>query len=223
MASELEVGKLKVAASDGAGGLVHENASGIKVGTDSNTTTGYIGTISNHPLKLIANNDGKITVATSGLCTFSNGITVNGAVGSFANGIYFSSQTGAASPASTSTSVLNHYEEGTWTPVYAAAADSSGTWNTTLTGSYTRIGDLVTVSMKITGTAMDFSTVNGYRGYTGLPFTPALDCAGSYNTIHAASTKGTAAIFVSGSSLYLYPSKTGTGTTVIFATVTYKV
>ena len=66
MASELEVGKLKVAASDGAGGLVHENASGIKVGTDSNTTIGFIGTISNHPLKLLANNDGKVTIDASG-------------------------------------------------------------------------------------------------------------------------------------------------------------
>lgn len=75
MASELEVGKLKVAATDGAGGLVHENASGIKVGTDSNTTIGFIGTLSNHPLKLLANNDGKVTIATNGDATFT-GTTV---------------------------------------------------------------------------------------------------------------------------------------------------
>ena len=62
MASELEVGKVKIAATDGSGGLVHENASGIQVGTDSNTTIGFIGTLSNHPLKLLANNDGKVTI-----------------------------------------------------------------------------------------------------------------------------------------------------------------
>lgn len=66
MASELEVGKVKIAATDGAGGLVHENASGIQVGTDSNTTIGFIGTLSNHPLKLIANNDGKVTIDSTG-------------------------------------------------------------------------------------------------------------------------------------------------------------
>jgi len=63
---EIIAGKVKIDATDGAGGLVHENASGIKIGTDSNTTTGYIGTISNHPLKLLANNDGKVTIDTSG-------------------------------------------------------------------------------------------------------------------------------------------------------------
>ena len=71
MASELEVGKLKVAASDGAGGLVHENASGIKVGTDTNTTIGFIGTISDHPLKLMANNSGQVTIDTDGDVTFA--------------------------------------------------------------------------------------------------------------------------------------------------------
>lgn len=66
MASELEVGKVKIAATDGQFGLVHENASGIKVGTDTNTTIGFIGTISNHPLKLMTNNGGQVTIDTTG-------------------------------------------------------------------------------------------------------------------------------------------------------------
>jgi hypothetical protein len=74
MASELEVGKVKIAAIDGQFGLVHENATGIKVGTDTNTTIGFIGTISNHPLKLMTNNGGHVTVGTNGDVTFSGWI-----------------------------------------------------------------------------------------------------------------------------------------------------
>ena len=120
MASELEVGKLKVAASDGAGGLVHENASGIKVGTDTNTTIGFIGTISNHPLKLMTNNSGHVTVATNGLCTFSNGINL-------------------------SDTTLSNYAEGTWTPTVGGDATYSAQ-----TGRYTRVGRLVTATFDLT-------------------------------------------------------------------------
>ena len=104
-------------------------------------------------------------LASDKLATFSNGITVNGAVGSFANGIYFSSQTGAASPASTSTSVLNHYEEGTWTPSVGGDATYSAQ-----TGRYTRIGRLVTATFDLTinviGTGSTYIV-------SGLPFNSA--------------------------------------------------
>ena len=159
--------------------------------------------------------------------TYLNGLTTLNGLATCNSGIAFGSQTNTSATGAavaTDGTTLDHYEEGTWTPVHVTSASTSGTWNTTLTGHYTRVGDLVTVNLKITGTTMDFSSVDGYRGYSGLPFAPALDgCAGSYDTFHAASTKGTCAAFSSGSSLYLYPSKIGTGTTVIFATVTYKV
>ena len=99
---------------------------------------------------------------------------------------------------------LSNYKEGTWTPVHAADASTTGTWNTTLAGVYTRVGDLVSVTMKITGTSMDFSSDDGYRGYTGLPFTPSEEgSAGSYATAHAAAMRGPAAVFSSGSAIYL--------------------
>tara|TARA_R110002012_G_scaffold305971_1_gene510367 strand:+ start:520 stop:1878 length:1359 start_codon:yes stop_codon:yes gene_type:complete len=77
---ELVAGKVKVIAADGAGGLVHENATGIQVGTDTNTTIGFIGTMTNHPLKLMVNKSGQVTVATTGLVSFANGITVSGGI-----------------------------------------------------------------------------------------------------------------------------------------------
>jgi hypothetical protein len=79
MASELTVGDCKVNSSEGSGsyGFVHTNSSGVKVVTDSNSTIGFVGTATNHSLKLLANNDGKVEIATSGLATFSSGINVS--------------------------------------------------------------------------------------------------------------------------------------------------
>ena len=147
MASELEVGKVKIAATDGAGGLVHENASGIKVGTDSNTTTGYIGTISNHPLKLIANNDGKVTIATNGLATFSGAVAFGGTSGD------------DTSDVNTSGSMEMR-----------RASGSSRTHLTFVNGG-TTVG-----SIKSSTTATNFNTSSDYRLKENLePLTGALD------------------------------------------------
>ncbi len=154
MASELEVGKVKIAATDGAGGLVHENASGIKVGTDSNTTTGYIGTISNHPLKLIANNDGKVTIATNGLATFSGGIA-------------FPAPDPASAGTPATSSVLDVYEEGTFTFTITGSS-TAGTHSGILTqGNYTRVGNICTVMGYYYGTS---GTGSGFMVIGGLPF-----------------------------------------------------
>ena len=92
-------------------------------------------------------------------------------------GIDFSAQTQSSS--STTSELLDHYEEGTWTPVFQG---SSGTGSYSYTAStvarYTRVGNLVTLSaslMNITeGTAM-----GGYVQITGLPFTKPASTYGS--------------------------------------------
>ena len=144
MASELEVGKLKVAASDGAGGLVHENASGIKVGTDTNTTIGFIGTISNHPLKLMTNNSGHVTVATNGLCTFSNGINLGD-------------------------TTLSNYKEGTFTPTLDKGVTSITSPNNA-TGRYVRVGKQLFVSFYFYKTSAPTTSGTGNWTIGGLPF-----------------------------------------------------
>ena len=62
---------------------------------------------------------------------------------------------------------LDDYEEGTWTPV-----TNSGSW-TVNTGTYTKVGNMVTCRFKITATA----TISA-NDFTGLPFTPASESAG---------------------------------------------
>lgn len=142
----------------------------------------------------------------------------------FFGGIAFDQTNTSATGAATDTNgtILEHYEEGTWTPVYSAGASSSGTWDTTLAGEFTRIGNLVTASMKITGTSMDFSSAGGYRTYSGLPFTGTLKGAGAVSTAHAASFSGTTSTNV-GTNMTIIPAETGSGTSVVLAQATYRV
>ena len=64
---------------------------------------------------------------------------------------------------------LDDYEEGTWTPVFAFGGASVGQTYGAAIGSYTKIGNLVTVSAYLVLTALGSST--GNATITGLPFT----------------------------------------------------
>jgi hypothetical protein len=91
--------------------------------------------------------------------------------GTAAKGVNFTANTPAAGMTS---QLLNWYEEGTWTPgpgnlTVVGAFSSSGT--------YTRIGRLVTVTATLSGA----TSIAGGGGtfFTGLPFQPAVVAAGS--------------------------------------------
>jgi len=101
------------------------------------------------------------SIDDGGLATFKNNIIV----GTAAKGINFSANTGAAGKTS---SLLNWYEEGTWTPTVNGA---SGTTYTTQNGWYTRIGNLVTIGFELTINAA--GTIAGGAAIAGLPFTSA--------------------------------------------------
>jgi hypothetical protein len=148
---------------------------------------------------------GAVTATT--LSTFSAGIAFQSATSSTESGVTASGYT------------LDKYETGDWTPVNSGSGSSSGTWDTTLTGKYTRVGNLVTVTLKITGTTMDFSGTAGYRTYTGLPFTSSGASGGACRTNHAASFGATAS--VSGTAFSVIPVETGSGTNQADATATY--
>ncbi len=149
----------------------------------------------------------RLTIDHTGLATFSNGIAFQSATSSTESGVAGTGYT------------LDSYESGDWTPVNSASGSSSGTWDTTLTGTYTRVGNLVTVGLKITGTTMDFSGTGGYRTYTGLPFPASRASGGACRTNHAASFGATAS--VSGTALTVIPVETGSGTNQADATATY--
>ena len=218
-------GQVYINGPSGADGFVHENANGVKLVTQSNTTTGYLGTKSNHPLKLIVNNDGKVTIDSAGLATFSSGIasssllnsvdtsltilgggsaTNNGAnltmyggsassgagsfrfrngtaitaeiastgLATFSAGIAFSGQTDAAGMTATT---LNHYEEGTWTPVYSSGSGAFATMTMDYVGTptYTRIGRQVTVTALFRTNNVDATGASGSLMVSGLPFPAA--------------------------------------------------
>jgi hypothetical protein len=80
-------------------------------------------------------------------------------------GITFPASQSASSDANT----LDDYEEGTWTPTVSgsSSAPSSITYNTR-TGKYTKIGNVVYLSFRLT---FSFSGGSGNALVTGLPFT----------------------------------------------------
>jgi hypothetical protein len=102
----------------------------------------------------------------------------------------------AAQVASADVNTLDDYKEGTWSPTVTANAGSITTLGT-VTGTYTKVGRLVTVNMDIT------ITTNGTGGnclqITNLPYTAA------GNRISAGSALEVALTGVGGS-CYLYTS-----------------
>ena len=122
----------------------------------------------------------------SGNVTITNGNLILGTSG---KGIDFSATADtSATGSSMSSELLDDYEEGTWTPGYSSSGSSTGTWDSTLTGTYTKIGRVVTINLKILGVTMAFSATNGYRVYTGLPFAPATGGAGAWATPNSGFT-----------------------------------
>ena len=95
--------------------------------------------------------------------TITNGNLVIGTAG---NGIDFS-----ATPGTGTSELLNDYEEGTFTP-YLNADSGGAIPGSTVSGRYTKVGRVVT----ITGSLTWNSFVSGFAGAAriyGLPFTPA--------------------------------------------------
>jgi hypothetical protein len=89
-----------------------------------------------------------------------------------AKGINFTANTPAAGMTS---QLLNWYEQGTWTP--ALSLQSGSVTYTTQTGTYTRVGRLVTVQAYIKIATV--SSPSGFLLLTGLPFTPNRDNQGA--------------------------------------------
>jgi hypothetical protein len=86
-------------------------------------------------------------------------------------GITFNGDTAAAN-------ALDDYEEGTWTPVVAGTS-TAGTYSYgTQTGSYTKVGDIVTVSMNLVDITAD-SAGSGSLKITGLPYSASGTHVGS--------------------------------------------
>ena len=137
----------------------------------------------------------KVTISSTGLCTFSGGINLGD-------------------------TTLSNYAEGTWTPAATGGGSIAGT-SITYTGNYTRIGNLVTVWFTITAAAQDL-VIASYVGLAGLPFTVASSGTGWYSTEDVDAERG-GEMKAAGTVLYLGPGGSGSATNSIAGSVTYKV
>ena len=92
------------------------------------------------------------------------------------HGIDFSAQTATSQTgASTGAEVLDHYEEGTWTPVVAGSGGGAYTYTASTTARYTRIGNLITVSANIDNITTDGTGQSGYIQIQNTPFPKLAD------------------------------------------------
>ena len=125
-------------------------------------------------------------------------------------------------PPGSDSNTLDDYEEGTWTPVYDSNSNSSGTWSTA-TGEYTRVGNMVTLTAKFSGTSQGFSTTGGWRKYTGVPFNPSLSSGGTWISGSLGDTVGGLVACFTGSTFWLYAPQSTNTANDFYATVTYLV
>ena len=111
------------------------------------------------------NNAERVRIDTSGNATFNTGNII---IGTADKGIDFSAQTPTSvTGASTTAEILDHYEEGSWTPVFINVDSVS---YTTQYGIFTRVGRMVLLHGQISVSSIannDGSTV----AISGLPFT----------------------------------------------------
>ena len=106
----------------------------------------------------------KLRLANGGDFTISNGNLVIGTAG---KGIDFSAQSGAAS--GMTSELLDHYEEGTWTPEITFGGGTTGQVYGAQVGRYTRVGNRCFVTCYVYFTNKGSSTGTARVG--GLPFT----------------------------------------------------
>jgi hypothetical protein len=159
------------------------------------------------PILFLTNGTEKLRIATSGDTTFSVGNLIQGTA---AKGVDFSANTPLAGKTST---VLNWYEEGTWTPNQGAGLTLVGAFSST--GKYTRIGRQVSISGTVTGATSVAVTAAGVIT-TSLPFT--IGTAGHGDATNAAITASAAVICNTGTTLTSAGAIAATGTITFSAT-----
>ena len=106
----------------------------------------------------------KFSVAAAGDATVHSGNLV---IGTSGKGIDFSATAGTGT-----SELLDDYEEGTWTPTYTTSGtDFDSVTYGIQTGSYVKIGELVTVFCAIRTDALTVGSGSGNVRVGGLPFT----------------------------------------------------
>ncbi len=152
-------------------------------------------------------------------------ITAGSGLATFTNGIAFSGQTDTSATGAAATSTtLDHYEEGTWTPAWSPAtgAFSAVTYRFQV-GKYTRIGRAVYIECQIASDSITVDTGADAIRVSGLPFTAGATTSGgialSTSTAWAADFPNAVNVSPSSTLLRLL-YRTGVGTTTQVSQVT---
>ena len=145
----------------------------VKAGNDANDYTADFRKRDNTNILRI-HGDGNVTVNNGNLVIGTNG-----------KGIDFSANAdSSATGASTTSELLDDYEEGTWTPAFAGYTGTQPTIGSTqYHGTYTKIGNLVTLSAFLHAGSISGNTAE-ILVITGLPFDMATTghVSGSYTS-----------------------------------------
>jgi hypothetical protein len=145
------------------------------------------------------------------LCLSGGSTTATG------TGIAFPATQSASSDANT----LDDYEEGTWTPTLTTNGFSAGATLSSATGTYTKVGRLVSVSAFL---SMSGSTYpSGYLVIGGLPFSVGSASPGSYTGGNPASGNMGGACNAFSTSIDASPSVSTTASTAWYYSATYTV
>ena len=134
------------------------------------------------------NSDRKIIISST-QNTMAQTTQVNGNLkfGSNGNGIDFINAADVGSNETTTSSVLDDYEEGTWNPTIQGTTGAGTASYNTRTGRYTKIGNLVYLTGEINWTS---GSAGGEMQVANLPFTPGTDCEGIGNMMGHVLTVG---------------------------------
>ena len=126
----------------------------------------------------------RVEVQSAGHLKINDGDLIIGTAG---HGIDFSAQTAtSATGATTGDELLDHYEEGAWTPVLNKSGDAgSVTGYTAQKGRYIRCGDLLWISFYIYKASGSFGSLSNQWYISGLPFGLEHQTNGAYQFIPA--------------------------------------
>lgn len=218
--SNLGAGYITTTSAGNNGGILQakgiNNAVDFRVQADSQA---LLDVNSNHPLVFRTNATQRMVLSAAGGLSIGSvtdaGVgnllmgTGNVVQGTAAKGFNFSANTPLAGKTST---ILNWYEEGTWTPNQGAGLTLVGAFSST--GTYTRIGRQVSISGTVTGATSVAVTAAGVVT-SNLPFT--VGTAGHGDATNVAVT-ASATVICTGTSVTSAAAIAATGTITFSAT-----
>jgi hypothetical protein len=156
----------------------------------------------NHPMVLSTNGTERARITSAGAVEIANGNLVFSTNGT---GIDFSASAGGGA----TSSLLDDYEEGTWTPGISFGGASAGVTFNSTTGNYVKIGQLLFINFRIdmsskgsssgvariTGSPFTFATSNTVGGSAGVSFSACDNLTFTANLICGAESNATTMAF----------------------------